>query len=496
MPDKRQDTEGKGTGTDGEPEAISRALGSGGTEATTAPPAPAAPIGPAATAPWPGARQPGAWPGARQPGAWPGTRQPGAVPAPPTYGSSWAGGPPAGYVPPSGFASWALRPAAWPIGYVPWGYTRPPALAPVLEPPGMFHPPASRRPILSLAGRASPRLYGLGLAVGLPGITALLLYLVALGAGMKPPGGPVPRWLVLEFACVAAAVGAVAWAVAQGRQRRADAWRDYAGPSPLPTMAALLAIVTAFEIPLEAGLNAARVDVESGLATLLLVMIFLSAYVGLVHFLAVRPHALAWRDIARPARLAPDSDDWDALEPVPGWTRRPGELIGSWRARSPGGRLGDILVALLMVGPLILASNLLSGAMLQVLGLHTTDISGPETYIATTDLDRLLMFIAVAIVAPLGEEIFFRGFATNAWGRSLGRGATMIRSSLFFAFIHVLNTATTDVGVFWRVALFNFGARIPVAIALTWLYMRRRSILASGALHATYNGLITIISFL
>ena len=58
-----------------------------------------------------------------------------------------------------------------------------------------------------------------------------------------------------------------------------------------------------------------------------------------------------------------------------------------------------------------------------------------------------------------------------------------------------MNTATTDVGVFWRVALFNFGARIPVAFALTWLYMRRRSILASGALHAAYNGMITLISF-
>jgi membrane protease YdiL (CAAX protease family) len=365
----------------------------------------------------------------------------------------------------------------------------------VLEPPGNFHSPASRRPTLSLKGRASPRLYALGLAVGLPGIAALLLYLVALGAGIKLPGGPVPRWLVLEVVCVAAAVGAIGCALAQGRQRRADAWRDYDGPSPLPMMAALLAIVTALEVPLEAGLNAARVDLQSGLATLLLLTIFLGAYVGLVHFLALHSHALTWRDIARPARLAPGSDDWDTLEPVPGWTRRWGESIGAWRARVSGSRLGDILVALAMVAPLILASNLLSGAMLQVLGLRLSDVTGPGSYTPTNDVDRLLMFIAVAIVAPLGEEIFFRGFATNAWGRSLGRGATMIRGSLFFAFIHVLNTATTDVGVFWRVALFNFGARIPVAVALTWLYMRRRSILASGALHATYNGIITVISF-
>ena len=123
------------------------------------------------------------------------------------------------------------------------------------------------------------------------------------------------------------------------------------------------------------------------------------------------------------------------------------------------------------------------------------DIS-PDTSVPTDGLSMVLMFVAVAIVAPIGEEIFFRGFATNAWGRSLSHNSAILRASLFFAFIHIMNTATTDASLSWRVAIFNFGARVPVAFALTWLYMRRRSILASGTLHAGYNGLITIISFL
>jgi membrane protease YdiL (CAAX protease family) len=106
------------------------------------------------------------------------------------------------------------------------------------------------------------------------------------------------------------------------------------------------------------------------------------------------------------------------------------------------------------------------------------------------------LFVAIAALVPLGEETFFRGYATNAWGRSLGRNSTILRASLFFAFVHVINTASTDASISWRVAIFNFGARVPVAFALTWLYMRRRSILASGTLHAGYNGLITLISFL
>jgi membrane protease YdiL (CAAX protease family) len=300
---------------------------------------------------------------------------------------------------------------------------------------------------------------------------------------------------MLEAVCLVAAVGLTALAVAQARQRRVDGWRDYNGPSPLLTMGALLAVMTALEIPLEAGLNEAGVDLNSGLATLALMVVFLSSYVGVVHFLAVRPGALSWRDIARPARLASSTDDWSAVGPVPGLNRRWGETIGSWRSRISGTRLGDLLIPLALIVPLIVVSNLLSAAMLLVLGLHASDIAAAETSAPPTEFDRLLLFVAVAVLAPIGEEIFFRGFATNAWGRSLSRGSAIARSSLFFAFIHVMNTATTDAGVFWRAAIFNFGARVPVAFALTWLYMRRRSILASGTLHAGYNGLITLLSF-
>jgi membrane protease YdiL (CAAX protease family) len=377
---------------------------------------------------------------------------------------------------------------------VPWGFTNPPAVSPVLEAPGGFHPPVPRRRLITMDGRASPRLYAFGLIAGLPGIAALLLILVGLGSGFKLPGGAIPRWLILEAACVVAAAGLVGWAVAQGRQRRADGWRDYAGPSPFLMIGALLAIVTAFQIPLEAALDSAKVDFDSGLATALLVGMFLATYASLVHFLVVRPGSLTWHDIARPRRLAPSTDDWATGDPIPGWSRRAGETVAAWRLRISSGRIGDLLMPVAMVLPLVIASTLLSAGMLLVLGLKASDISTPGSSGPLSEFDRILLFVAVAILAPVGEEIFFRGFATNAWGRSRGRASTIVRSSLFFAFIHVMNTSAPDPAMFWRVALFNFGARIPVAFVLTWLYMRRRSILASGMLHAGYNGLITLMS--
>jgi membrane protease YdiL (CAAX protease family) len=382
---------------------------------------------------------------------------------------------------------------ALPIGTVPWGYTNPPQVPPVLEPPGSFHPPAPR-PALSLRGRISPRLYGLGLALGLPAMAALLAYMVGVRAGLKFELGSVPLWVVIEIVSAVAAIGLIGLALAQARQRRADGWRDYVGPSPFLAGGALLATVEAVGLPLQFALKSARVDLESAPATFALVLMYLCTYIAIVHFLTVRTGALTWRDIAHPQRLAPSSDDWTAAGPVPEWTRRWSESIGALRSRASGMRIGDILVPLAMLLPLMFVSNILSALMLIVLGLQPSDLI-TEVSTPLSDVDRVLAFVAVAVLAPIGEEIFFRGFATNSWGRSLSRNSTILRASLFFAFIHVINVTTTDANISWRAALFNFGARVPVAFALTWLYMRRRSIVASGTLHFSYNGLITILSF-
>lgn len=454
--------------------------------------------------PWPPA---GSWPEAGplpvnaqwQPGPWPqyGMWSPGQAGAAPFM---W---------PPPYPSAWPYAQPAMPIGFVPWGFSNPPAVAPVLIPPGKFHPPAPRRPILSLLGRASPKLYGIGLAVGGPGLLALLFLLVAPRTGWKLGLAALPAWMLVESVCAVAAAGLIVSAVAQSRQRRADGWQDYAGPSPFLVMAALLAVVTGFGLPIERALTGAGVDTDSGFGTLLLLLVYLVSYVGLVHFLAVRPGVMTWRDIVRPKRLAPDPDDWQSASPVPefggpsglssSWRRpdstSPSSRQGGLRSRFTHGRVVDILLPLAMLLPLVLASSIANQALLLVLGLKMRDLTSPLPT-SGAGLDPWITLFAVAIVVPIGEEIFFRGFATNAWGRSLGRNSAILRAALFFAFIHVLNVGNTDPGIALRAAVFNFGARVPVAIALTWLYFRRRSILASGTLHASYNGLIQLVSML
>ncbi|MGA3057440.1 MAG: CPBP family intramembrane glutamic endopeptidase [Candidatus Limnocylindrales bacterium] len=365
----------------------------------------------------------------------------------------------------------------------------------VLEPPGRFHPQTPPRTLISLRGRVSPRLYSAGLALGLPGLLALLFLEVASRMGWKLGLGTVPAWVFVETICAVAAIGLIVAAIAQSRQRRADGWQDYAGPSPFLVMAALLAIVTGVGLPVAGALATGGVDTDSATGTLLLLLVYLGAYLGLVHFLAVRPGALTWRDVMRPRHLAPDPDDWTPATPATVFGGAVAPPAPGWRSRITGGPIGDILLALAMLVPILFVSGAVNQALLLVLGLDVSDLSSPVPT-SSTGLDPLIALLAVAVIVPIGEEAFFRGFATNAWGRSLGRNSAILRAALFFAFIHTLNVGNGEPGLVLRMAAFNFGARIPVAVALTWLYFRRRSILASGTLHASYNGLIQLISIL
>jgi len=366
----------------------------------------------------------------------------------------------------------AWPPAAWPPGFVPWGYVSAPPVASVFEPPGNFHP-IWRRSLLSLRGRASPRLYRLGLILGVPGFVALLVLWIGARSGLSFAGTPIPALVLVEAVSIVAAVGLSGAALAQAHQRMADGWKDYAGPAPLLAAGALLALIACLSLPLEYGLSAAGILPGVAGSTLLQVLLYLATYVGVVHVLAVRTGASKTPELV---------DAW-------------GRPVGRWRSRIARGFIGDILWALVLLLPLFFVSAILSALLAVALGLHAGDISSPVTTTVTT-LDRWITILAVAVIVPIGEEIFYRGFATNGWGRSLGRNSALLRAALLFAAIHIINVTTTEAGLSLRAAVFNMSVRIPVAIALTWIYMRRRSLIASATLHGSYNGLIVIIGIL
>ena len=93
-----------------------------------------------------------------------------------------------------------------------------------------------------------------------------------------------------------------------------------------------------------------------------------------------------------------------------------------------------------------------------------------------------------------GEEIFYRGFATTAWARGIGPTAAIVRGGLFFALAHVLTIGGADFGHAAQAALVAFIARIPVGLALGWIFLRRGSLTAAIALHATFNAALVLIA--
>ena len=326
--------------------------------------------------------------------------------------------------------------------------------------------------------------------VGLPAGVLLLALEIAARGGFKLTGTPVPSWAIVETICVLASLGLLAACSAQAAQRRADGWQDFAGPSPFVLIATQQAIVTALGLPLSAALDQFDVSTDSAVGLLFVVPLYLATYFGLVYAFGVRTRALTWSDVVHPRRLSPDLGDWTpvALAERIGW-RAPTSRLRRWLK----GPLGDFLLAACCLVPVMIATGLTNVVLLTVLGLGQTDLQS-EVPANPGLIEKLITLVAIAVAIPIGEEVFFRGYTTNAWARSMNRNQALLRAALFFAFIHVINTDNTDAWLSLRAAAFNFGARVPVALVLCWLYLRRRSLVASVSLHGLYNGLIVLLS--
>jgi membrane protease YdiL (CAAX protease family) len=105
-----------------------------------------------------------------------------------------------------------------------------------------------------------------------------------------------------------------------------------------------------------------------------------------------------------------------------------------------------------------------------------------------------LSLLAGVIIAPLGEEILFRAFATTAWGLGMGARRGLVRAALLFAFAHVLTVSGSSFEEVVGLIAFGFGTRIPVALALGLVFQRRGSMWASFGLHAAFNGVLLIVA--
>lgn len=94
----------------------------------------------------------------------------------------------------------------------------------------------------------------------------------------------------------------------------------------------------------------------------------------------------------------------------------------------------------------------------------------------------LLLAIALVILAPVCEEIFFRGYLYPALRNRVDRTPALIINGVMFAAAHF--------------EIIGFLPRALLGIGLSYVYERNRTLWAPIAGHAVYNGMILLITVL
>jgi membrane protease YdiL (CAAX protease family) len=264
--------------------------------------------------------------------------------------------------------------------------------------------------------------------------------------------------IVLLAGLVSLSIGLVAAAGSQGIERRARGMAGYAGPSPLLVFAASIPVSILAIVVLALPLVAIGVDVEGPLGALLSVTIQAAVYVGLVRLLVVDTGALDWRAMG----------------------------IGRFNLAAVAEMAGGALWAI----PVIVLTIPISAILLEVFPV-TPESPLPPTGNAA---GFALSLLAGVLVAPFGEEVLFRAFATTAWVRGLGARGGLVRAAIVFAVAHVLTISGSTVGDAFGLAVVGFVTRLPIALALGWLFLRRGTIWSSFGLHAAFNLVLLVIA--
>ncbi len=300
----------------------------------------------------------------------------------------------------------------------------------------------------TLEGRAAPALYGAGwIATLLGGGTAF----VSLLAGRTTAGGVLfAIGLAVTFA------GLLFLAGSQAIERR-RAGAAYAGPSPVLVLAAVLVgwYLAAIVALTPFVLLGATLD---GPPLALVGAILQGIVVVLVLRVVVVGEGISWAAMGwtRPSAAALREFVWGAAFAIP-----------------------VIVVTALVIYALVLAIGQQPASPLPPTG---------------SEGGLLLNLVTGAIVAPIYEELFFRGFAQTAWRATGTARRAILRSAVLFAAVHIVGQSGDSFGQAAGIAVVAAGSRLPVAIALGAIFERRGSLWASIGLHATFNALLLVLA--
>jgi membrane protease YdiL (CAAX protease family) len=258
-------------------------------------------------------------------------------------------------------------------------------------------------------------------------------------------------------------IGLIAAAGNQALERRARG-ASYAGPSPILVFAATIAITyfvgAVLGLLLDALVTSTATKVWPPIGQLIAGVLTAIIFIGVVRLTVVGTGALSWSDM--------------------GMRRFDRQAVS------------DLVAGASLALPVIGATLVLGAILVAIFG-----VVSPSPLPPTGEVSGLLLqLLTGAILAPVAEEVLFRGFAVSAWRRSIGANRAILRATLLFALAHVVGVEATDFRQAIGLIVVGAGTRVPVAWVLGWVFVRRGSIWAPIGLHATFNGTLLILAHL
>jgi membrane protease YdiL (CAAX protease family) len=268
------------------------------------------------------------------------------------------------------------------------------------------------------------------------------------------------RFVLVIVGIVVLTLGLSAGAGSQILERRDRHPDRYRGPSPLLVFFVYFFVLALLGLVLT---STGVVDPATPWGFLAIGLLQVLGYVVVVWLFAVRSNALSWGQM--------------------GWP--------TWSGRALLPILRAIGVAIGVVLPATFAILVLSGLLATVLGVEAPGVL-PTT---RSSLEALAVAAVAALFIPIGEELFFRGFALTAWMRDLGPRNAIIRSSLFFALVHTVNISTDQFDEGLGQAILQTAAILPLGLLLGWLFVRH-GMAAAIAGHVTYTSVLLFLLLL
>ncbi len=135
--------------------------------------------------------------------------------------------------------------------------------------------------------------------------------------------------------------------------------------------------------------------------------------------------------------------------------------------------MGSLGALLGLVAAVVLGANLVVRSFIHLPRTHDLLVFGHHPR------QVLLMVVLVLVVAPLGEEVLFRGFLLQGLARRWGFWPAAVVTSAVFALAHMWP--------YLYVPIFIMG------LAFAWLFWRTGSLWAAIAAHATMNATSLVV---